>query len=146
MRIAKFKDMHTREFFNKVLSALRSTDPEQDCDMAQKPPCAAALMRKLSGGCPAAQPAEYLGASEVPIGREILCARLLHADAPFQATSNLLGVRVVANKDPQSAIADFNDALKSAWRRATMDDEDVKGLFIAALDTVYYLPVPCCLY
>ncbi|KAK3268243.1 hypothetical protein CYMTET_23243 [Cymbomonas tetramitiformis] len=33
----------------------------------------------------------------------------------------------------------LNDALKSARRRATMeDDEDVKGLVIAALDTVYY--------
>ncbi|KAK3248258.1 hypothetical protein CYMTET_42269 [Cymbomonas tetramitiformis] len=30
-------------------------------------------------------------------------------------------------KDPHGAIADFNDALKSARRRATMDDEDAKG-------------------
>ncbi|KAK3239102.1 hypothetical protein CYMTET_50940 [Cymbomonas tetramitiformis] len=54
-------------------------------------------------------------------------------------------MRVLAGKEPQGAIADFNDALKSARRRATMDDEDVKGLLIAALNTVYYQPVVSCL-
>ncbi|KAK3236342.1 hypothetical protein CYMTET_53514 [Cymbomonas tetramitiformis] len=44
--------------------------------------------------------------------------RLLHADAPFQATSDLLGVRVFPTRTrTQVAIADFNDALTSARRR-----------------------------
>ncbi|KAK3273502.1 hypothetical protein CYMTET_18265 [Cymbomonas tetramitiformis] len=80
-------------------------------------------------------------------GKRILfefARRLLHADAPFQATSDLIGVRVLPNKDPHGAFADFNDALTSARRRGTMDDEDVNGLFIiAALDSVYYVPAGC---
>ncbi|KAK3236712.1 hypothetical protein CYMTET_53164 [Cymbomonas tetramitiformis] len=43
--------------------------------------------------------------------------------------------------DPHDAIGDFNAALKAARTRATLLDEDVKALFIKALDTVFYQPV-----
>ncbi|KAK3281439.1 hypothetical protein CYMTET_10774 [Cymbomonas tetramitiformis] len=45
----------------------------------------------------------------------------------------------------QQGPAGSNDALKSARRQATMDDEDVKGIFIAALDRQRALPAraPC---
>ncbi|KAK3241312.1 hypothetical protein CYMTET_48905 [Cymbomonas tetramitiformis] len=38
-------------------------------------------------------------------------------------------------------IEDFNAALKAARTRATLLDEDVKSLFIKALDTTFYQPV-----
>ncbi|KAK3277259.1 hypothetical protein CYMTET_14722 [Cymbomonas tetramitiformis] len=50
----------------------------------------------------------------------------------------MLGVRVMANTDPHADVADFNAALTAARRRSTLDDEDVKGLFIKALDPNYY--------
>ncbi|KAK3280958.1 hypothetical protein CYMTET_11226 [Cymbomonas tetramitiformis] len=62
-------------------------------------------------------------------------------DAAVTATSDLLGVRVLPNKDPHGAIADFNDALTSARRRGAMDDEDATGLFRIDLVSVYYQPV-----
>ncbi|KAK3258155.1 hypothetical protein CYMTET_32787 [Cymbomonas tetramitiformis] len=46
--------------------------------------------------------------------------RLLHTDAPFQGTSDLLGVKVLANEDPQEAIADFSGALTAARHRGTL--------------------------
>ncbi|KAK3287268.1 hypothetical protein CYMTET_5215 [Cymbomonas tetramitiformis] len=54
----------------------------------------------------------------------------------------MLGVhRVLANVDPHDAISDFNAALKAARARSTLDEEDVKSLFIHALDWVFYQPV-----
>ncbi|KAK3247005.1 hypothetical protein CYMTET_43487 [Cymbomonas tetramitiformis] len=58
--------------------------------------------------------------------------RLMHSDAPFQGTSDMLGVRVIANVDTHDAISDFNAALKAARTRSTLDEEDVKSLFIQA--------------
>ncbi|KAK3258192.1 hypothetical protein CYMTET_32753 [Cymbomonas tetramitiformis] len=47
---------------------------------------------------------------------------LLHSDAPFQDTSDMLGVRVVA--DLYDAISDFSAALEAARTRSTLDEED----------------------
>ncbi|KAK3246678.1 hypothetical protein CYMTET_43797 [Cymbomonas tetramitiformis] len=54
--------------------------------------------------------------------------RLLHTDAPFQGTSGLLSMNVLANEDPQEAIADFNGVLTAARRRDTFDDDEVAGV------------------
>ncbi|KAK3238657.1 hypothetical protein CYMTET_51345, partial [Cymbomonas tetramitiformis] len=43
--------------------------------------------------------------------------------------------------DPHDAIGEFNAALKALRTRATLLDEDVKALFIKALDTTFYQPV-----
>ncbi|KAK3280632.1 hypothetical protein CYMTET_11533 [Cymbomonas tetramitiformis] len=55
--------------------------------------------------------------------------------------ADLLGVRFPANTDPQDGIADFNAALTAARRKNTLDDEEVEGQFIKALDTEFYAPV-----
>ncbi|KAK3251793.1 hypothetical protein CYMTET_38882 [Cymbomonas tetramitiformis] len=55
--------------------------------------------------------------------------------------ADMLGIRISAGVDPHDAIGDFNAALKAARTRATLLDEDVKALFIKALDTVSYQPV-----
>ncbi|KAK3281606.1 hypothetical protein CYMTET_10601 [Cymbomonas tetramitiformis] len=55
--------------------------------------------------------------------------------------SDMLGARIVAGVDPRDAIGDFNAALKAARTRATLLDEDVKALFIKALDSTFYQPV-----
>ncbi|KAK3289331.1 hypothetical protein CYMTET_3230 [Cymbomonas tetramitiformis] len=70
-----------------------------------------------------------------------LARRLLDTGSPFSGTQTLLGVRVAACKDPQDAIAVFSSALASARRKNTLDDDEVKGLFINALDPNYYAPV-----
>ncbi|KAK3269783.1 hypothetical protein CYMTET_21790 [Cymbomonas tetramitiformis] len=66
-----------------------------------------------------------------------------HASALFtRMASGMLGVRIIAGVDPHDAIGDFNAALKAARaRRATLLDEDVKALFIKALDHTFYPPV-----
>ncbi|KAK3283925.1 hypothetical protein CYMTET_8398 [Cymbomonas tetramitiformis] len=71
------------------------------------------------------------GQSHPHDGKRVLlefARRLLHADAPFHATSDSLGACAwwPTRTRNRQCIADFNDALKSARRRATMDDEDVK--------------------
>ncbi|KAK3237040.1 hypothetical protein CYMTET_52855 [Cymbomonas tetramitiformis] len=55
--------------------------------------------------------------------------RLLHAGNPFQVTSAMLSVRVLANHDSQDSIANFNAAHIAARRICTLDIEDVKELF-----------------
>ncbi|KAK3279244.1 hypothetical protein CYMTET_12864 [Cymbomonas tetramitiformis] len=55
--------------------------------------------------------------------------------------SDMLSVRIIAGVDPHDAIGDFNAALKAARTRATLLDEDVKTLFIKALDSTFYQPV-----
>ncbi|KAK3238179.1 hypothetical protein CYMTET_51800 [Cymbomonas tetramitiformis] len=70
-----------------------------------------------------------------------LARRLLDSGAPFQGTSDLLGVRFKAHTDPSESITDFNAALRSAKRRNTLDDDEVKELFLAALDPAFYAPV-----
>ncbi|KAK3278571.1 hypothetical protein CYMTET_13498 [Cymbomonas tetramitiformis] len=44
--------------------------------------------------------------------------------APFQGTSDLLGVRFKANTDPSDSITDFDAALKSARRKNTLDADE----------------------
>ncbi|KAK3239539.1 hypothetical protein CYMTET_50543 [Cymbomonas tetramitiformis] len=53
----------------------------------------------------------------------------------------MLGIRISAGVDPHDKIGDFNAALKAARTRATLLDEDVKALFIKALDAAFYQPV-----
>ncbi|KAK3263396.1 hypothetical protein CYMTET_27793 [Cymbomonas tetramitiformis] len=60
---------------------------------------------------------------------------------PFQGQSDMLGIRIIAGVDRHDAIGDFNAALKAARTRATLLDEDVKALFIKALDHTFYQPV-----
>ncbi|KAK3242711.1 hypothetical protein CYMTET_47615 [Cymbomonas tetramitiformis] len=67
--------------------------------------------------------------------------KLLHADAPFQGTSDLLAVELGYGMDPDDSIMDFNAALAAAKRKNTLDEDDVKGQFIQAMDADYYRPV-----
>ncbi|KAK3282230.1 hypothetical protein CYMTET_10016 [Cymbomonas tetramitiformis] len=67
--------------------------------------------------------------------------KLLHADAPFQGTSDLLAVELGYGMDPNDSIMDFNAALAAAKRKNTLDEDDVKGQFIQAMDADYYRPV-----
>ncbi|KAK3250152.1 hypothetical protein CYMTET_40461 [Cymbomonas tetramitiformis] len=67
--------------------------------------------------------------------------RLLDSGGPFAGTQELLGVRIPANVDPGASISGFNYALSAARRKCTFDDEEVRGLFIKALDDTWYLPV-----
>ncbi|KAK3245997.1 hypothetical protein CYMTET_44449 [Cymbomonas tetramitiformis] len=67
--------------------------------------------------------------------------KLLHADAPFQGTSDLLAVELSYGMDPNDSIMDFNAALAAAKRKNTLDEDDVKGQFIQAMDADYYKPV-----
>ncbi|KAK3280720.1 hypothetical protein CYMTET_11456 [Cymbomonas tetramitiformis] len=57
-------------------------------------------------------------------------------------TADLLSIRLAANTDPCDAIAAFNAFLASARRRkSTLDNDEVKSLFIKALDMEFYAPV-----
>ncbi|KAK3269728.1 hypothetical protein CYMTET_21837 [Cymbomonas tetramitiformis] len=67
--------------------------------------------------------------------------RMIPAGDPFQGQADMLGLRISAGVDPHDKIGDFNAALKAARTRATLLDEDVKALFIKALDTNFYQPV-----
>ncbi|KAK3266604.1 hypothetical protein CYMTET_24778 [Cymbomonas tetramitiformis] len=97
--------------------------------------------------CPASPAGDWLEASATlhPLdGKRALlelARRLLDSGAPFQGTSDLLGVRFKAYTDPSESITDFNAALRSAKRRNTLDDDEVKELFLAALDPGFYAPV-----
>ncbi|KAK3276904.1 hypothetical protein CYMTET_15055 [Cymbomonas tetramitiformis] len=75
----------------------------------------------------------------------------------FDLEDSTLAVRSEANKlehrtslasasrptytDPSESVTDFNAALRSARRRTTLDDDEVKEFFITALDPVFYAPV-----
>ncbi|KAK3242515.1 hypothetical protein CYMTET_47803 [Cymbomonas tetramitiformis] len=61
--------------------------------------------------------------------------------SPRRGTSDLLAVRFKAYHDPSESVTDFNAALRSARRRNTLDDDEVKELFLAALDPGFYAPV-----
>ncbi|KAK3242776.1 hypothetical protein CYMTET_47550 [Cymbomonas tetramitiformis] len=97
--------------------------------------------------CPASPAGDWLEASATlhPLdGKRALlelARRLLDSGAPFQGTSDLLSVRFKAYTDPSESITDFNAALRSAKRRNTLDDDEVKELFLAALDPGFYAPV-----
>ncbi|KAK3249028.1 hypothetical protein CYMTET_41536 [Cymbomonas tetramitiformis] len=66
---------------------------------------------------------------------------LLDAGGPFQGTADLLSIKLVKDINPLSTISAFNAALRSARRNSTLNDEEVKPLFIKALDPVFYAPV-----
>ncbi|KAK3267571.1 hypothetical protein CYMTET_23882 [Cymbomonas tetramitiformis] len=100
--------------------------------------------------CPASPVGDWLEASATvhPLdGKRVLleiARRLLDTGAPFQGTSDLLGVRFKAHTDPSDSMSDFNAALlKSAKWRITLRsaDDEVKKQFISALDNVIYAPV-----
>ncbi|KAK3242208.1 hypothetical protein CYMTET_48079 [Cymbomonas tetramitiformis] len=55
-------------------------------------------------------------------------------------TADLLAIKI-NQFDPSRAIAAFNAALRSARRKSTLDDMEVKSLFIKSLDPVFYAPV-----
>ncbi|KAK3282708.1 hypothetical protein CYMTET_9569 [Cymbomonas tetramitiformis] len=64
---------------------------------------------------------------------------LLDSGGPFQGTADLLAIKI-NQFDPSRAIAAFNAALRSARRKSTLDDMEVKSLFIKSLDPVFYAP------
>ncbi|KAK3284649.1 hypothetical protein CYMTET_7712 [Cymbomonas tetramitiformis] len=66
--------------------------------------------------------------------------RMIPIGDPFQGQADMFAVRIPAGMDPHGPIEDFNAALKAARSRAMLMDEDVKSLFIKALDTTFYLP------
>ncbi|KAK3289500.1 hypothetical protein CYMTET_3073 [Cymbomonas tetramitiformis] len=96
---------------------------------------------------PTSPAADWLetSANEHPhVGKRVqleFARRLLDSGGPFQGTSDLLGIRFPPNVDPSAGITDFNTALGSARRKNTPDAEEVKSLFIAALDSAFYAPV-----
>ncbi|KAK3243438.1 hypothetical protein CYMTET_46904 [Cymbomonas tetramitiformis] len=65
---------------------------------------------------------------------------LLDSGGPFQGTADLPVIKI-NQFDPSRAIAAFNAALRSARRKSTLDDMEVKSLFIKSLDPVFYAPV-----
>ncbi|KAK3252553.1 hypothetical protein CYMTET_38147 [Cymbomonas tetramitiformis] len=70
-------------------------------------------------------------------GKRILleiARRMIPAGDPFQGQADMLSIRISAGVDPHDKIGDFNAALKVARTRATLLDEDVKALFIKALE------------
>ncbi|KAK3246406.1 hypothetical protein CYMTET_44056, partial [Cymbomonas tetramitiformis] len=73
--------------------------------------------------------------------QELDSCRVTNSDAPFQGTSDLLGICMVANQDPQASIAYFHAALTAARRRSTLDDDEIKGLSINAFDPEHFQPV-----
>ncbi|KAK3234910.1 hypothetical protein CYMTET_54863 [Cymbomonas tetramitiformis] len=99
--------------------------------------------------CPASPARDWLEAAVTlhPLdGKRVLLEfacrrRLLDSGASFQGTSDLLGVRFKAHTDASESVTDFNTALRSARRRNTLDDDEVKELFITALDPVFCAPV-----
>ncbi|KAK3284410.1 hypothetical protein CYMTET_7937 [Cymbomonas tetramitiformis] len=66
---------------------------------------------------------------------------LLDAGTPFQGTHELLRIRFLANVDPHVDIGNFNAALASAKRKSALDNEEIKGMFIDALDKIFYAAV-----
>lgn len=96
---------------------------------------------------PASPAADWLEGSSLAFpfdGKRVLlefARRLMHIGDPFQGTADMLSVIVGPSEDPQDSIADFNAALTAARLKNTLDDEEVKSLFIAALDVTYYQAV-----
>ncbi|KAK3247855.1 hypothetical protein CYMTET_42661 [Cymbomonas tetramitiformis] len=69
--------------------------------------------------------------------------RRLH-DAPgpmMESTKELLGIKFDYGVDPSENIAKFKFSLRESSRKTTWDQEEVKDLFLAALDRQYYAPV-----
>ncbi|KAK3236124.1 hypothetical protein CYMTET_53730 [Cymbomonas tetramitiformis] len=72
---------------------------------------------------------------------EFARGRMIPIGDPFQGQADMFAVRIPAGMDPHGPIEDFNAALKAARTRATLLDEDVKSLFIKALNATFYQPV-----
>ncbi|KAK3272079.1 hypothetical protein CYMTET_19601 [Cymbomonas tetramitiformis] len=95
---------------------------------------------------PSSPAADWMDSSHASFpgdGKRVLlefARRMIPIGDPFQGQADMLGVRVSAGVDPHGPIEDFNAALKAARTRATLLDEDVKSLFIKALDTTFYQP------
>ncbi|KAK3232827.1 hypothetical protein CYMTET_56851 [Cymbomonas tetramitiformis] len=96
---------------------------------------------------PASPAADWMDSSHSSFpsdGKRVLlefARRVIPAGDPFQGQADMLGIRISAGVDPHDKIGDFNAALKAARTRATLLDEDVKALFIKALDTTFYQPL-----
>ncbi|KAK3241207.1 hypothetical protein CYMTET_49013 [Cymbomonas tetramitiformis] len=60
---------------------------------------------------------------------------------PFRAPQTFWPSRSPSSTYPSRTIAAFNAALRSARRKSTLDDMEVKSLFIKSLDPVFYAPV-----
>ncbi|KAK3239854.1 hypothetical protein CYMTET_50250 [Cymbomonas tetramitiformis] len=96
---------------------------------------------------PSSPAADWLDSSHPSFpadGKRVLlefARRMIPIGDPFQGQADMFAVRVAAGVDPHGPIEDFNAALKAARTRSTLQDEDVKSLFIKALDATFYQPV-----
>ncbi|KAK3238843.1 hypothetical protein CYMTET_51183 [Cymbomonas tetramitiformis] len=96
---------------------------------------------------PSSPAADWMDSSHASFpgdGKRVLlefARRMIPIGDHFQGQADMLGVRISVGVDPHGPIEDFNAALKAARTRATLLDEDVKSLFIKALDTTFYQPV-----
>ncbi|KAK3250441.1 hypothetical protein CYMTET_40171 [Cymbomonas tetramitiformis] len=96
---------------------------------------------------PSSPAADWMDSSHASFpadGKRVLlefARRMIPVGDPFQGQADMFAVRIPAGMDPHGPIEDFNAALKAARSRATLMDEDVKSLFIKALDATFYQPV-----
>ncbi|KAK3249460.1 hypothetical protein CYMTET_41117 [Cymbomonas tetramitiformis] len=96
---------------------------------------------------PSSPAADWMDSSHASFptdGKRVLlefARRMIPVGDPFQGQADMFAVRIPAGMDPHGPIEDCNAALKAARSRATLMDEDVKSLFIKALDTTFYQPV-----
>ncbi|KAK3264544.1 hypothetical protein CYMTET_26725 [Cymbomonas tetramitiformis] len=96
---------------------------------------------------PSSPAADWLDSSHASFpadGKRVLlefARRMIPVGDPFQGQADMFAVRIAAGVDPHGPIEDFNAALKAARARSTLQDEDVKSLFIKALDATFYQPV-----
>ncbi|KAK3277098.1 hypothetical protein CYMTET_14880 [Cymbomonas tetramitiformis] len=77
-------------------------------------------------------------------GKQVLleiARMMLDTGGSFQDTSDLLVIKIVERTEPLATIAAFNSASRSARRKSTLNDEEVKSMFIKTLDPVVYAPV-----
>ncbi|KAK3239850.1 hypothetical protein CYMTET_50246 [Cymbomonas tetramitiformis] len=96
---------------------------------------------------PSSPAADWLDSSHASFpadGKRVLlefARRMIPVGDTFQGQADMFAVRITAGVDPHGPIEDFNAALKAARTRSTLRDEDVKSLFIKALDATFYQPV-----
>ncbi|KAK3273055.1 hypothetical protein CYMTET_18687 [Cymbomonas tetramitiformis] len=155
-------ECHASALFTRMVSALRTTFVTEDIgfaptlfqlDNATLPVRVEAnnllfstleLMMIDDPTSPAADWKDSSNSSFPADGNRVLlefARRMIPSGDPFQGQSDMLGVRIAAGIDPHDAIGEFNAALKAARTRVTLLDEDVKTLFIQALDSTFYQPV-----
>ncbi|KAK3279001.1 hypothetical protein CYMTET_13095 [Cymbomonas tetramitiformis] len=70
----------------------------------------------------------------------LLFSTLEYIVAPGAPTADLLATKITKH-DPSRNVAAFNAALRSARRKSTLDDIEVKSLFIKSLDPIFFAPV-----